>query len=300
MRGATIQIYLKDGSPDGLLIVEKSNWVGQALVCPRPKFSEHKKRSEFERAGIYVLTGPPEEKDLPRIYIGEADPLINRLESHNRNVDFWTRMVAFSSKDANLNKAHIKYLESRLHELAVKSRKADVSNTNTPTRPSLSESETDEMEAFLDEVRVIFPVIGLDYFEPTESAGRAKELLVLKARGIEAQGFESPKGFVVVKGSHAARTEAPSTHKYLQNRRAALLSTGLFKIDGDTLLLAEDYTFDSPSTAAGVMMGRSANGRTAWKTKKGKTLKELQEALEAATQHRSSNSDAVDDQESSY
>ena len=34
----------------------------------------------------------------------------------------------------------------------------------------------------------------------------------------------------------------------------------------------------SPLTAAGVVQGRSANGRVDWKTKDGKALKDLQEA----------------------
>ena len=37
------------------------------------------------------------------------------------------------------------------------------------------------------------------------------------------------------------------------------------------------YVFASPSTAAGVVQGRTANGRIDWKTKEGRTLKQLQE-----------------------
>src|SRR4051812_30689086 len=32
-RGFTIRIFLPDGIPDGLRIVEKSNWTGRAVIC---------------------------------------------------------------------------------------------------------------------------------------------------------------------------------------------------------------------------------------------------------------------------
>ena len=52
--------------------------------------------------------------------------------------------------------------------------------------------------------------------------------------------------------------------------------------DQDNILdLTQDYLFDSPSTAAGVLLGRSANGRIEWKNQLGQTLKSIQEIAEA-------------------
>ena len=49
-----------------------------------------------------------------------------------------------------------------------------------------------------------------------------------------------------------------------------------------TQVTDHDYTFNSPSTAAGVMLGRSANGRVEWKDATGRTLKDLQTAASAS------------------
>ena len=50
-------------------------------------------------------------------------------------------------------------------------------------------------------------------------------------------------------------------------------------------VFTQDQVFQSPSTAAGVIQGRSANGRIEWKTAGGKTLKELQEAAAKEVHH---------------
>jgi hypothetical protein len=117
-RGFSLRIFLPDGTPDGLRIVEKSNWIGRGVICPRSQFREAKARPEFKKTGVYVLRGPSEEGDLPTVYIGEGDPALPRLERHFVNKDFWTSLILFTSKDENLNKAHIQYLEARLTALA--------------------------------------------------------------------------------------------------------------------------------------------------------------------------------------
>jgi hypothetical protein len=60
--------------------------------------------------------------------------------------------------------------------------------------------------------------------------------------------------------------------------RETLLSQGILSPQSDQLIFTQDYAFDSPSSAAGVLLGRAANGRTEWKTAKGQTLKDLQTA----------------------
>ena len=137
----SIKIFLPGGEPDGLRIIEKSNWSGVGLVVPRSLFGEAKKRRELARTGVYVLVGPPEESGLPRVYIGEGDPIKPRLDQHAANKDFWTSLVAFTSKDENLNKAHVQYLESRLIDLASQAKRCILDNGNNPALPSLSEAD---------------------------------------------------------------------------------------------------------------------------------------------------------------
>ncbi len=273
----SIRIFLPAGS-DGLRIVEMSNWTGLGVMCPRAVFSSAKSRPEFSKTGVYLLIGPPADSGLPLVYIGEGDPVRPRLEQHMAKKDFWTSLIFFASKDENLNKAHAKYLEARLLQLARDAKRCELDNANQPDLPSLSEADGADADAFLDEVLLCLPVLGLNVLErPTGPPPEAK-LLYLKAKGLEARGYESTDGFVVLAGSQAASTEVPSIHRYLLQLRAGLLQHSLLKQEGSHLVLLQDYEFGSPSTAAGVMIGRSANGRTEWRDEKGKTLKQLQSA----------------------
>jgi len=274
----SIKIFLPGGDPDGLRTIEKSNWSGSGLVVPRSLFGEAKQRKELARTGVYVLVGPPEESGLPRIYVGEGDPIRPRLEQHVAKKDFWTSCIAFTSKDENLNKAHVQYLEARLIALATRAKRCVLDNGNAPQLPSLSEADAADAGGFLAEMMLCFPVLGVGVFSAATAEQKVGEELSLKAKGIEARGMETPQGFVIRSGSRAIRAEVPSCHVYLKELRAALVENGVLKTSGDGYAFTQDYLFSSPSTAAGVVLGRSANGRTAWKAKNGKTLKAIQNA----------------------
>lgn len=276
----SIHIFLPDGTPDGLRIVQKTNWTGKGVVCPRPVFPTAKARSEFGKAGVYVLVGPAERGDAPKIYIGEAAPIRPRLEQHDSGKDFWNTAVFFVSKDENLNKAHIQYLESRLLQLAKEAKRCKLDNANQPQLPALSEMDQAEVEVFLDEMLLCFPILGLSIFEKPVAAPVTANLLHLKGKDTEGTGYLSPQGFVVRAGSHARASEVPSIHQYLSDKRKELVELGVLAQQGSVLAVAEDYLFDSPSTAAGVLLGRSANGRVEWRDLQGQTLKTIQETAE--------------------
>ena len=275
-RGFSLRIFLPEGIPDGLRIVEKSNWIGRAIVCPRSQFREARSRPEFNRTGVYVLRGPSEQGDLPTIYIGEGDPALPRLDRHLATKDFWTSLILFTSKDENLNKAHVQYLESRLCALARDARRCLLDNGNVPQPPSLSEADVAEMEGFLAEMLLIYPVLGLSVFERPLADLAPERKLFLRGRGISAEGYEEAEGFVVLAGSQVAKETVPSVLRHLVALRDSLKERGIIVADGDGLKLVQDYTFDSPSTAAGVLLGRSANGRIEWKSADGRTLKQIQ------------------------
>jgi hypothetical protein len=273
----SIKIFLPGGDPDGLRMIEKSNWSG-VLVVPRSLFGEAKQRRELARTGVYVLVGPPEDSGLPRVYVGEGDPIRPRLEQHAAKKDFWTHFIVFTSKDENLNKAHVQYLEARLVALAAQAKRCVLDNGNAPTLPSMSEGDAADAEGFLAEMLLCFPVLGLGVFSTATAAQAPGRALYLRAKGVEAQGLETAEGFVVRAGSAAVKGEVPSCVAYLKELRAALLENGVLKASGDGYTFTQDYVFASPSTAAGVVLGRSSNGRVEWKTKDGRTLKQLQEA----------------------
>ncbi|EGB16355.1 hypothetical protein DND132_3152 [Pseudodesulfovibrio mercurii] len=274
----SIRMFLPDGDPDGLRLIEKSNWTGLGVVFSRSGYKDALKREEFQRTGVYVLVGTSEESSLPTIYIGEGDPVRPRLDSHYVKKDFWTWGVHFVTSNQSLNKAHVKYLESRLIKLAKDAKQCNLDNSNDSSKPTLSEADVADMESFIQDMLKVFPLIGLSVFEKPDQTRGARELLHIKAKGIKAKGYETSRGFVVLKGSEAVTEEVPSIHQYLTNLRTDLVKKGVLEGRNGHYVFTEDYIFSSPSTAAGVILGRSSNGRTCWKSPNGMNLKAIQTA----------------------
>jgi len=273
----SVRIFMPGGDPDGVKIIERSNWTGCGVLAPRTLFSDSRKRHELARTGVYILVGSDDQSELPRVYIGEGDPIKPRLESHYKNKNFWTHMIGFTSKDQNLHKAHIQYLESRLISLAQKAKRCVLDNSVSPKLPSLSEADQAEVEDFLTDVLLCLTVLGYGYFDSEVSSEANRVEYKLSSKGITANGYESSKGFVVLEKSQIIKNEATSIRTHLSNLRCSLVEQGVLIDRGDYYELSQDYTFNSASTAAGMVLARSANGRIEWKTEDGRTLKSIQE-----------------------
>lgn len=276
--GKTIRIFLIDGDSNGRMSCELSNWTGKAYKIPRIKVKDCTDRNDLVNTGIYLLFGKDEEgKD--QVYIGEAESILKRLNQHLTQKDFWHETIVFVSKDDNLNKAHIKYLENRLHEIAKIAGRYKIENTLTPTQSSISEPDRAEMEEFIDNINLLVNTLGHKVFdEKREFKEKHKEVLfyIKAVRGADAQGEPTSDGFVVLKGSKAARTEVNSMVQNFSNLRQKLVSEGVMIDKGEFFEFPEDYIFSSPSAAAIVVMGRSANGLTEWKQKDGMTLRKFE------------------------
>jgi Domain of unknown function (DUF4357) len=259
------------------------------LVSSRSDYPRARKRDEYTRPGVYLLTGPPSGNGLKdQLYIGEADDVRDRVDQHLKNKDFWTAVVAFTSKDENLNKAHVRYLEARLVQLASKAGRVNLLNGTVPTLPKLSEPDRADMETYLREMRIILPLLGVVAFEEITTQAPPADRLHLKGKGAQATGADTPEGFVVFEGSLARIDSVPSIHPYLLTQRERLQAGGVLVPDSSYLRFTRAHLFDSPSTAAGVILGRTANGRIEWKDASGQTLKEMQEAALQETSSTSS------------
>lgn len=276
--GKTIKLFLIDGDPNGRISCELSNWTGKAYKIPRIKIKDCTDRDDLVSTGVYLLFGKNDEgKDI--VYIGEAESILKRLNQHLTQKDFWHEAIILISKDKNLNKAHIKYLENRLHVIATAANRYAVENANTPTQSSISESDRAEMEEFIDNIKMLVNTLGHKVFdEKREIKPEQKQdiFFIKAARGADAQGEPTSDGFVVFKGSKAASTTVDSISKGILNFRQTLINTEILKLNGKSYELTEDYIFSSPSLAAAIVMGRNANGRTEWKLNDGKTLQKFE------------------------
>ena len=281
----SLRIFVADGDPDGLRIVDRTNWNGKALVFPRAAWAQPSvaTRPELQQTGVYLLLGPREDGEGDRLYIGEGDPIKPRLATHHSGKDqkdFWTRAICFVSMGQGLNKAHVQFLEANLIRLAKQAKRVplDVENKKNETEPTLSEADRADMQVFLQHMLGMLPVLGVHAFEqPPQAPAPSAPELTCRGKGLVAHGYESTQGFVVKAGSQASVQVAPSLGLGAMNKRQELLADGVLLEQVGCLLFLQDYAFGSPSTAAGVVLGSSVNGRDAWKNEQGVSLKNLQE-----------------------
>jgi hypothetical protein len=279
MPSATIKIFLVHGDPKRLRTAELSNWTGKGVAGPRSEFDTIVAREESYKSGVYLLTGVDPDSGRSAVYVGEAECVRDRLKTHLGG-DFWNHVVFFTSKDENLTKAHIRYLEGRLIEQVKEVARAQIKNGQS-SGSRLPESDREDMEIFLEKIHQLLPVLGVEVLVPrkvTAEGGTKLESLFCEIKGIKATGYLTPNGMVILAGSQAVLNERPSSQKYpwALNLRQKLKEDGMLDVKEDHLLFTQDVEFSSPSAAAAVIHGGQANGLTAWKNNDGKTLKDLE------------------------
>lgn len=302
MQGRSVRLFLVDGTPTGILTAEIMNWTGHMLVAPRSRLPEALLRDEAGRTGIYFLIGDdPDEPLKLRVYIGEGDSVADRLKSHAKDSskDFWTRACVVSSKDTNLTKAHVRFLESRLVELAKQAGRSNIANGNAPGPKALPESDIADMEYFISQVQIILPVVGFEVLRPkaqqlpqsaanyAEAAPSTAQLslsLSSPKHGYKATAVEVDGEITVLSGSTATTSSDFASNGYAPLRQE-LMRTGRLAPSNDPQLLVftEAVPFQSASAAAAVITNRNTNGRTAWRIAgTNQTLKDWQDAQLAA------------------
>lgn len=274
-----ITLFLMDGSPEGRISCELSNWNGMVYRLPKSSIRSCADRPELDNPGVYILFGKSDSMDKEGVaYIGEADGIRKRLLQHVEQKDFWNDAIVFISKDSNLNKAHIKYIENSLYEAAREIGRYQLENSNTPTRPTISEPDTAEMEEFIAQIKLLIGTLGYKIFEPliSKKNPQQRETFYIQAvRGADGQGVKSADGFIVLKNSIMASSVTRSFTEKYQLLRDKLLTDKIVVPSEQGLRFTKDFLFSSPSTAASIIMGRCANGLSEWKTKDGRILKAL-------------------------
>lgn len=283
-QGRSIRLFLVDGIPSGLLTAEIVNWTGHALTGPRSRLGDLLKRPECSRTGVYFLVGPdPENPMRSQVYIGESDDVATRLKQHNRpedkgGKDFWERVCLVTSKDQNLTKAHVKFLESRLIAMASSSGAGTLLNGTAHDYDMLPESDRSDMAFFVEQIRIILPVLGFDFLrdqqklieqlrqQNAQPQPAAVFVMEIPKYGIRAEAREVDGEFIVLADSlardHWASSSNYTSYRPLYNE---LRENGVLVVAGkDHVRFTRDQVFSSPSAAAAVVSGRSANGRTTW------------------------------------
>jgi hypothetical protein len=285
--GKSIRLFLADGTPGGLLTAEIMNWTGHVVAAPRSDLGSLLKRPEASRTGIYILLGDDAKSLGDTIaYIGEGDDVSKRLYQHARpedqgGKDFWNRAIVLTSKDTNLTKAHARYLESRLIALAQQANRAVLVNGTAPPPLPLPEADISDMEYFIAQAKIVLPVLGVNLFRSLPSAGETQQApSVMQATSsalspifqlgptkerIIATAQEVDGEFTVLSGSLARLKWIGADDGYLRLREKLEEDGTLVpSSDSNSRVFTRNQVFTSPSAAAAVILGRSANGRTNW------------------------------------
>ena len=280
----TIKLFLCDADPNGRWDCAVSNWTGIAYKTPRNQV-KNETRPELESPGVYLLFGRDEAEDKPSIYIGEAEKPISRLKQHLEQKDNWNEVIVFVSKDTNLNKGDIRYLEYELYSIAKECNRYKIDNVNAPKEPSLSESKKAELEEFVFYTKIIVNVLGHKVFdEYVEKSPNKKTIFCLSAGGCDAKGTPTSDGFVLLKGSKIREKTTSSLPKRISDRVIESRKNGLIEDN----ILKEDVLFSSSSFAASFVLGRRAGGPRRWKTSDGKTLKSFEMGEDKETKAKKS------------
>lgn len=278
--GKTIELFLVNGTADSLIIAELSNWNGKAIKIPRIEVSSCN-RDDITQAGVYFLFCK-EDDGSDSVYIGEAENIKERLVQHLRDYQseketyYWSTAVVFIGRD--LNKALIRYLENRFVEIARASKRYLVLTKNTYRNTVMKESQVAVMEEFVDNVKILINALGYKVLEPfvqmdASTTSVDDELLYIKSGSVNATGKVTTEGFVVfaratVNEKMALKSLSPGM---LKQRQKLFDSSKV-----ENLITTEDILFSSSSAAADFILGYSASGPRTWKTKDGKSLKEIE------------------------
>lgn len=294
MVGKQVRLFLVDGTAGGMMTAEIGNWTGHVLTGKRIDLSALRRREESARTGIYILLGTAEDGER-LAYIGQSDDISTRLVNHDAAKDFWDEVVIITSKDANLTSAHVRYLESQLVWIAQSIGRVTLTNTQRPTGgAALPEADASDMDYFIDQIRILMPVLGHDLFRGRGDGGVAQAspatvqttlpapttttdsptFHLRTGSGVKASAQVIDGEFTVLRDSlvsaRMSRSAQQSEKTEQMFHRRTLQHTELLRAaepvaGGNTVRLMKDVPFTSPSAAAATVIGRaSANGRKEW------------------------------------
>jgi hypothetical protein len=304
MKPRSINIFLLNGDPDGVKVAQIAMSTIQAIAFRRNQLRRVRDTfPEIERPGVYVLIGADETEPGRLLgYIGESEGVGGRLATHSADSarSFWNDTVVLVSKDENLTKSHARYVEASLIRAVSDNPRWTLPNANRPSNDAgkLPLPDRVAMDEFIDQTKTLVGALGWDLFKvvrgPVAPAAQAAEAspspspaaaerFSFRGEGFDAEMKIGPSGEIIVtSGSKARLRTTPTIPKGTVAMRQMLQDRGILKATQDHLIFETEYTFSSPSAAAAVVTGASANGRVVWKLPDGRTYADWEDAQNQA------------------
>lgn len=265
--GKTVTTYLIDGDPKGTQYSFISNKICQMFVIPRSNLAYLNEQEKLQKPAFYILIGE-DEATKPQAYIGETENFKERVKDHDSKKAFWQKALVFVSKDEDMTKADVQYLEYRaIAEAKLSNSFVLNENKQIPKAPNLPEHQRDAMDEFFEDIKFLASFIGCGIFEISQP--KEEHLFYTKGRGCDAKGYYNSTGFTVLKGSILAKNSVPS-FGWKEKREKLIKEYATF--ENGNWIMNSDKTFSSPSTAADFCIGSSNNGWLVWKDMDNNTL----------------------------
>lgn len=278
------------------MTADVSGWTGHVLAGPRSAVSRMLQRSDAQTNGVYLLTGSDDSAvESLRCYIGRTENFAQRLRDHDAKKGWWDRAVLISSREEAFNEGYWGYLEFRMVEIASLAQRSTLNDNKQKPRPrKLSEAQQSDAEGFLEQVRAVLPVLGINVLR---SARPQSEQKILKeedttspvfriqkpAKGVDASARVVDGEFFLMKGSRlvakwsgkGTSESTQRTYASLQAKRDKLITDGTFREEDTALVVTRDVPM-APSTASSLALGSSSSGPATWRWEGG-TLRDWED-----------------------
>lgn len=279
MAGKVLRMFFTNDDMNGLSTFEFSNYTVQGTMFSRANLNEFKQRNESNKPGVYLIFNEDMSDEEGLLYIGEGDPVLPRLLSHNAKKDFWTQAIVFTSKDENLTKTQIQYLEAMLIKTAIDCKRIKLDNVQESTIPTLSESGLCEVELFLQVILDMLHALRINFFESlsTNVALTDTDIVYeMKVKKALAKMTIKNGKYILLKGSTLSSKSSAKSKTTINKMRQKLKDDGFIgDYTSDLWIALDNIEFSSASYAADAVAGYNLNGLEAWKHG-AKTLKEME------------------------
>lgn len=175
-------------------------------------------------------------------------------------------------------------------QLSHEAKSAEIDNGNIPSLPTLHEADISDMEYFLEQIKLILPIMGFKFLISTVAKKPAADqqidvgannIFTIKSGSLPAKMYENDQGFIVMKGSQANKNFTASISDTYRKLREKLIESGILVDKGNFYEFVDDTVFNSPSAASNIVLGRQSAGPIEWVNSKNVTYKTLNEPTAA-------------------
>lgn len=266
-----LEIIFHNGEPEGIRIYMRHLSTIKAFVVPRIYLNEAKKLTGVDNPGVYFLIND-ETGSLSKMYIGQTQKGIARLDDHNAKKDFWNKAILFLADSQHFTLNIISGLEKFAIQKAIDANRYQVDNKTVP-KYKISEYDQPLVEEIYEEIEFIMATLG--FRMNAVAAQQNQPIFTTSRRGIVGKGTYSGESFDVLPGSEIDMSKAVNIASYNAKRQECVKDGTIIQKEDGKYYLTKVITFKTPSGASDFVLGGSTNGWVEWKSVDGKTLDAL-------------------------